>query len=441
MRRISGHRATITVGGLFVLGLASGSWVGTAAVARATDPYAGLDRFARMFTAIESDYVVPVEGETLLDAAVAGMVEQLDPHSRWMSASAVEALTADAAGNTTGFGLEVGRTRDGVVVLKVLPGSPAAREGLQRGDRILAIDGSMLDGASLDDVKKLFDGSEGQESDLEILREGWEAPQHVQTAREQVHLPATEGSLLAGDVMYVRLIDFQTDAADELMADITRLQQKADTKWAGLILDLRDNTGGLLSEAVQVTDLFLDEGPIVSVRGRRDGVTSYDATPGGVPADLPVAVLINGLSASASEIVAGALQDTHRAVLVGSQSYGKGSVQQLYRNPDGSALKLTVARYHRPSGAAIEAREGLVPDVPVEGSHTQGPRAQIEARLAALDVDADERAAITGLLADLEEREPSPPRIPWSRPPDERLPGDPVVQAALDALRAKAPDR
>jgi carboxyl-terminal processing protease len=436
MRRYSPHRATFTVGGLFVLGLLAGSYVGTAAVARATDPYAGLDRFARMLTAIESDYVEPLEGETLLDAAVAGMVEELDPHSRWMSARAVEALEADSAGHTTGFGLEVGRTPDGVVVLKVLPGSPAAREGLQRGDRILAIDGEPLEAASFDEVKQLFDGDQGQASEMEVLRDGWEAPQQVRTAREQVHVPATESGLLEGDVMYVRLIDFQQRAAAELEADLTRLQEQAEVPWAGLILDLRDNTGGLLGEAVGVTDLFLDEGVIVSVRGRRDGVTTHTATPGGVPSELPVAVLINGMSASASEIVAGALQDTGRAVLIGTPSYGKGSVQQLYRNPDGSALKLTVARYHRPSGAPIEARKGLVPDLEVEPDHDQGPRALLLERLGALDVDPEERAVLQDLLEDLPERDPGTPKIPWSLPLDQRLPEDPVVQAALETLRS-----
>ncbi|MEZ4321411.1 MAG: S41 family peptidase [Myxococcota bacterium] len=437
MKRTPAHRATVTVSGLFLVGLLVGSWVGRAAVARATDPYAGLDRFARMLTAIEADYVEPLEGEALLDAAVAGMVEELDPHSRWMSASAVQELEADAAGNTTGFGLEVGRTPSGVVVLKVLPGSPAAREGLQRGDRILAIDGEALEGASLEQVRQLFDGTTGQESELEVLREGWEAPQHVHTAREQMHLPATEGVLLDGDVMYVRLIDFQKDAATEVLAEVDRLQASASRKWAGLVLDLRDNTGGLLNEAVAVTDLFLDDGVIVSVRGRRDGVTTYEATPGGLPSDLRVAVLINGLSASASEIVAGALQDTHRATLVGSPSYGKGSVQQLYRNADGSALKLTVARYHRPSGAPIEARKGLEPDVLVETTVQQGPRARIEARLALLEVDDAERELLHGLLADLEEPRTAPQRISWSSPVEERAPADAAVKAAVGALTAR----
>ncbi len=434
MRRYSPHRATFTVGGLFLFGLLAGSYVGTAAVARATDPYAGLDRFARMLTAIETDYVEPMEGEALLDAAVAGMVDELDPHSRWMSATAVQALEADAAGHTTGFGLEVGRTQQGVVVLKVLPGSPAAREGLQRGDKILTIDGEPLEAASFDHVKELFAGDDGQASEMQVLRDGWEAPQRVRPKREQVHLPATESGLLAGDVMYVRLIDFQQEAATELEADLQRLQGLASTPWAGLILDLRDNTGGLLGEAVGVTDLFIDEGVIVSVRGRRDGVTTHTATVGGVPQELPIAVLINGMSASASEIVAGALQDTGRATLVGTPSYGKGSVQQLYRNPDGSALKLTVARYHRPSGAPIEARKGLVPDLHVEPDRAQGPRALLQERLGQLDVDPDERAALQDLLEDLQERDPAVPRIPWSLPLEERTSGDPVVQAALQHI-------
>jgi len=439
MRRTSPHRATITVSGLFLLGLALGSWAGRAAVARATDPYAGLDRFARMLTAIESDYVEPLEAEVLLDAAVGGMVDELDPHSRWMSIRAVRDLEADAAGRSTGFGLEVGREPAGVVILKVVPGSPAAREGLQRGDRILAIDGEPLQGASIDQVKKLFSGPSGKRSELEILREGWSAPQRIETAREQVHLPATESVLLDGNILYSRLIDFQVDAANELRADIERLGDLAEPGLEGVVLDLRDNTGGLLTEAVQVTDLFLDEGVIVSVRSRRAGVTTYSAKTGGLGPDIPVVVLINGMSASASEIVAGAIQDTQRGLLIGTPSYGKGSVQQLYRNSDGSALKLTVARYHRPSGEPIQAREGLEPDIVVRSSAEVGPRARLREHLAALEVEEAERAVINALVEDLEERDPVPIHIAWSRPIEERAPTDPVIQAGIEAIRNWAP--
>lgn len=436
MERTAPHRATIAVTGLFLMGLCLGTWTGRAAVARATDPYAGLERFARVLTAIEADYVEPIDGEVLLDGAMDGMVKRLDPHSRWMSAEAVAALDADSDGSATGFGLEVGRSDEGVVVLKVLPGSPAEREGLTRGDRILRIDGQPLAGMDLDGVKALFDGDRGQRADIEVLRPGWEAPQVVHPRRDEVHVPATESALLAGDVMYVRVVDFQRDGALELERDVRALQDAATRKWAGLILDLRDNTGGLLDEAVGVVDLFVDEGSIVSVQGRRDGSAVHRATPGGFPADLQVVVLVNGLSASASEIVAGALRDAGRATLVGSRTYGKGSVQQLYRNADGSALKLTVAQYLLPSGAPIPARQGLLPDHVVEPARADGPRARLHARILALPIDDPERADLLALLDALEERDPPEPRIPWSADPPTRAQVDPVVRRALELFTA-----
>lgn len=456
----------MAVTGLFVVGLLLGSWTGRAAVARAVDPYTGLDRFARVLAAIEADYVEPVDGDELLDAALDGMVGRLDPHSRWMSASAVAELDADAEGSATGFGVEVGQVDDGVVVIRVLPGSPAEREGLTRGDRILGIDGTPLAGMDLDGVRALFDGDRGQRADLEVLRDGWQSPKTLSARREQVHVPAIESALLAGDVMYVRVVDFQRGGAAELDRDVRAMQERATVKWAGLILDLRDNTGGLLDEAVAVTDLFIDEGPVVSVRGRPDGagvspdspdgrgesvrspdgvgespplgsgeITVHRATAGGFPPELPVVVLVNGMSASASEIVAGALRETGRAQLVGSATYGKGSVQQLYRNPDGSALKLTVAEYLLPSGATIPARQGLVPDHVAGPTSPEGPRAMLHDRLQALPIGAPERDELLALLDGLEERDPPMPRVPWQVPVDQRSEQDPALRKALDLVR------
>lgn len=422
------------VAGLFLGGLLMGSWAGRAAVARATHPYSGLERFARMLTAIEVDYVEQRRSEILLDAAVQGMVDDLDPHSRWMSAEAVRELEADADGSAIGFGIDVGMKEGGVVVLDVLPGSPAEREGLKTGDRILSIDGVELDGLRLSEIEGHFQGGRGEPSDLEVLREGWEAPLRVATQRDSIRVPATEAALMPGDVMYVRIVDFQRGCAEEFAEDVARLQAAAATPWAGLVVDLRDNTGGLLDEAVGVVDLFLEDGPIVSVRGRRRGEETHPATPGAFPQAMPVVLLVDGLTASASEIVAGALQETGRAKLVGTRTYGKGSVQQLYRNPDGSALKLTVARYHLPSGEPIRAREGLTPDVRIEDVQRGSVRERLRTELATLELQPQRREELLALVDALEERPTRTTRRSWTMPVSDRAVSDPVVGAALDLL-------
>jgi carboxyl-terminal processing protease len=402
-------------------------------VARATEPYDGLERFARMLTAIESDYVESRHADQLLDAAVDGMVSRLDPHSRWMSAEAVAALEADAEGEAVGFGLELAVKEGAVVVLDVEPDSPAQSQGVQPGDRILSIDGVGLQGLPLAEVEDHFEGDHGQPAALEILREGWDRPQRLAAARGAVRTPGTESALF-GDVAYVRIVDFQRDCAHELGLDLARLTVEADGSLRGVILDLRDNTGGLLSEAVAVADHFLDEGPIVSVRGRSRSPEVHEATPGGIPADVPVRVLVDGLTASASEIVAGALQTTGRARLVGRRTYGKGSVQQLYRNPDGSALKLTVARYHLPNGAPITSKEGLQPDVFVAGGPDAGTRELLRKELLGLDLPADRREQLLHLLEGLQDRPSKRVRHDWRLSVEERGTRDPDVLHALADL-------
>lgn len=426
MRPIAPHRATATVAGLFLVGVLVGSWVGRAAVARATDPYAGLERFARVLTAIEVDYVEPVATEDLIDAAIDGMVDELDPHSRWMSAEAVAELRADTDGQQTGFGVELARVDGGIQIEKVLPESPAEREGLMAGDRLLAIDGVRLAGMELAEVEARMSGERGEISELEVLREGWKEPQKLSTHRDTVKIPALETQRL-DDLLYVRFIDFQRGSARDLTH---ALAEHDDLR--GLVLDLRDNTGGLLDEAVGVVDLFLDEGTIVSVRGRKDGMKAHHASSKTPARDLPVAILTNHYSASASEIVAGALQEAGRAVLVGSPTYGKGSVQQLYRNTDGSALKLTVARYHLPSGKTIPAGQGLTPDIAVDQTN-QRPSEQLITRLRALHLEEEEELlALVGTLRDPKDKGVA---VRWSLDPVERAQVDPVIRAAVEHLR------
>lgn len=395
MPSLSPHKATAWVSMLFAVGLFAGTSAGKLAVDRATARYVPLEPLVRVLEAVEDDYVEEIDGEALLDAAIRGVVQDLDPHSRWMTADAAHSLRADADGIAPGFGIEVEVCETGLSVIAVRGDSAAAREGLSTGDRLLAIDGVSLVGVSVAEAQRRFKGEFGEIANLEVMREGWASPRVLATAREAVPVEALEVAEIGSDALYVRFIDFQRGAADELRA---LLLAPRPVPIRRLVLDLRDNTGGLLSEAVGVADLFVSQGTIVSVESRHTAPETYVATSESVPDDLSIALLVNGYSASASEIVAGVVQESGRGILVGSRTYGKGSVQQLYRHPDGAALKLTVARYHLPSGASITPRDGLVPDVVV------GPGTRNGA-------------------------------VRWSIPVAERHERDPVVAAALDALR------
>ncbi len=423
--------------GVFLLGIVCGALTGRAAVARAQDPYARLDLFARVLGTIQRDYVDAVDTERLVDAAIRGMVKELDSQSRWLDGEQLQALRDDAEGATNGFGIEVTRTDEGVAIVAVLPDSPAARHGLSEGDKILAIDGQPLAGLELAEIEDYFEGARGESAVLDVLREGWQEPRQVETERDRVRRETVHGELLPGAVAYVRLAQFQEAVAKDLEAEVHHLARDVGGVGAlqGLILDLRDDPGGLLSEAVGVCDLFLDEGPIVSTRDRSGEDELHTATPGGFPQSLAVVVLVNGMSASASEIVAGALQDTGRGLLVGEHTYGKGTVQEVYQHTADTALKLTVGRYYTPSGEPVAASEGRVPDhvVPYPREATTK-----EALVAALGSSAtlpeEERRALLALVEELPDTDPPRPSIPWDRPARERLEADPQLAAAWDLL-------
>lgn len=440
MQRESPSHATLFATGLFVGGLLCGALAGRAAVARAQDPYAHLDLFARVLTTIQQDYVEPIPTEVLVGAAIHGMVDELDNQSRWLDSDQLQDLRDDAEGTTTGLGIEVLPSERGVEIVSVLPDSPAQRDGLAEGDRILEVDGEALAGLDLGQIRERFEGGRGEPTELTILRQGWEGPRTISTVRDRVHRDSVSSQLLPGRIAYVRLTQFQEGSSDDLYAEVEHLAKPSgglDTL-GGLVVDLRDNPGGLLSEAVAVSDLFLDEGVIVSTRGR-DGAAEevHRATMGGFPSDLAVVLLINGMSASASEIVAGALQDTHRAELVGERSYGKGTVQQVYLHatPEDAALKLTVGRYYTPSGAPVAAAEGRMPDHEVPYPRVPTAVDTLRDRIGALAIAPTEQAELLALLAQVDPPTPPRARIPWDEPVTERIASDPQLTRALALLK------
>jgi carboxyl-terminal processing protease len=343
--------------------------------------YPKLDRFARALALIEREYVRPVDGEELIDGALAGMAQVLDPHSEYLSADDAAMLLQDIDGRFGGVGLVVvlGRdpTRpDGIVleIRDVIAGSPAAKQGLAKGDVVLAIDGRPVGSfGDLEDAIRVVRGEPGTRVTL-VVQRGEAAPSELSLVREAIDAPSVEAIALGEGLAHVRLRDFSSSAARDLEASLDGLRREGELR--GIVLDLRDNGGGLLQQAVLVADLFLDRGDIVRTRGRQGVlIDRASALPGGAGKDLAVVVLVNKGTASASEIVAGALQDHRRAIVVGERTYGKGSVQTPFRLQGGGLLKLTTALYYTPRDRVIQA-SGIGPDVEVDAR----PHAVVDSR-------------------------------------------------------------
>ena len=400
---------------------------------RSDDPYAPLDRFARVYTDIERNYVEEVDPDRLITAAIVGMTDELDRHSRWLDEASFHALEEETEGRYEGIGVEVRDVDDGALVVRVLPGGPAARDGVKAGDRIVAVDGKDITEADLDETSRLMKGPRGSRVVLSVVRDG--SPVQIETLRDRIDVAPVVAAALPGDIAYVRLVGFQDGAAAEVQRALKTARR--DGVDGGLILDLRDNPGGLLGEAVRVVDLFVDEGPIVTTRGRVEGEQVLGATRGGFPPDMPVVVLVNGGSASASEVVTGALQDLGRATIIGTRTYGKGSVQTLF-NRDGGGPKLTTARYFTPAGTPVTALEGRQPDEVVRHPTELGPKEALRARLAMLD--HAERADLLALVDKLPDDPAVEPVIAWDAPMDSRLRTDPQLRAALRALGVEPPE-
>ena len=328
-------------------------------------PFEPLSIFARALAYVEVSYVEPIDQKTLVYGAIRGLADSLDPHSVFLDPEEYQILRSDAEGRFAGVGVEVS-TRDGwLTILSVFDGGPAAEAGLRPGDRFLSIEGEDARDVRLYDAVRWIRGEPGTEVTVSIRREGQEEALERTLTRAFIEVDPIEMKVLDGGVVYLRIKAFQDGAtrqlSDTLDEAVVALRKGGGVQ--GLLLDLRDNGGGLLHEAVGVSDEFLSSGVVVSTRGRGGEMMSqYSARRAGTRPKWPMVVLINENTASASEIVAGALRDHKRAVLVGVRSFGKGSVQNVFELPGGSALKLTTYRYYAPSGSSIQA-EGISPDL------------------------------------------------------------------------------
>lgn len=331
-------------------------------------PFEPLSIFARAFAYIEVSYVEPIDQKTLVYGAIQGLADSLDPHSVFLDPEEYQILRSDAEGRFAGVGVEVS-TRDGwLTILSVFDGGPAAKAGLRPGDRFLSIEGEDARDVRLYDAVRRIRGKPGTPVTVSIRRKGQAEALERTLTRAFIEVDPIDMQVLDDGVVYVRIKAFQDGAArqlsDALDEAVVQLRKRGGIR--GLLLDLRDNGGGLLHEAIGVSDEFLSAGVIVSTRGRGgETISQYSARRAGTRPKWPMVVLINENTASASEIVAGALRDHKRAVLVGVRSFGKGSVQNVFELPGGSALKLTTYRYYAPLGSSIQA-EGISPDLVAE---------------------------------------------------------------------------
>ena len=362
---------------LFILPIPQGIGAG-AASGNTAETYKELNLFGDVFEKVRSDYVDDVSDDTLVEGAINGMLTSLDPHSNYLNAKNFTDMKVQTRGEFGGLGIEVSmenRADQGGVADR----RHAGRAGLKPGDLITHLDGTPVQGLSLPEAVEKMRGPENSEVTLKIRRTGRD-PFDVKLVRAKIKIQSVRSHLEGDSIGYIRITSFNEQTDVGLGNAMKNLKQQAGNKLAGVILDLRNNPGGLLDQAVAVSDAFLEKGEIVSTRGRRaDDAQRYNAHAGDISGGLPLAVLINGGSASASEIVAGALQDHHRAILIGTRSFGKGSVQTIIPLPGHGAMRLTTARYYTPSGRSIQAR-GIDPDIIVEAAKIERPAGETDAK-------------------------------------------------------------
>jgi carboxyl-terminal processing protease len=320
--------------------------------------------FADVFNQVRASYVEEVDDKTLLENAIRGMLAGLDPHSTYLDAESFEDLQTNTSGEFGGLGLEVGMENGFVKVIAPIDDTPAQRGGIEAGDLIIKLDNKPVKGMSLNQAVEAMRGPKGSAIELTIVREGVAQPFTLTLKRDIIKVRSVRSRELEAGFGYIRIAQFQNGTGEEFRKALAQLKGKGALK--GLVLDLRNNPGGVLQSSVEVADAFIRDGLIVYTEGRLPNSKSqFSAQPDDLAAGVPLVVLINGGSASASEIVAGALQDHKRAVIMGTDSFGKGSVQSIVPLSENSAIKLTTARYYTPNGRSIQA-QGIVPDIVVE---------------------------------------------------------------------------
>lgn len=384
-----------------------------AATASQAVPLDEIRRYVTVFNAVRAAYVEPVSDTQLMQSAIRGLLLELDPHSSYLDAEQAAAFDEQSRGAYEGIGVEVQTLKDKVLrVIAPIDGSPAAEAGVQAGDLIVAVDGRPM--ASIIDAEPLR-GPAGSSVTLGVRRQGQDKELSIVVQRQTIRLSSVRSHMLEPGYGYVRISTFQTDTAADFSNQVKQLQEQAGSALQGLVLDLRSNPGGLLTAAVQIADELLDEGAIVSTRGRLGSSDSaFSATAGQLLPGTAVMVLVDAGSASASEVLAAALADNHRARIIGSRTFGKGSVQSVLPLDNGDSIKLTTARYYTPNGRSIQA-VGIAPDIVLK---PQGEP---------LDAGNYREAGLSGHLQGEDEQE--------QQPGGDFLPGPRPIEQALQALK------
>jgi len=338
---------------------------GTKSESGYSDTYKQLSLFGDVFERVRSEYVEEVDDKTLIEYALNGMLSNLDPHSSYLSEEKFKDMRVETSGEFGGLGIEVTMENGLVKVVSPIDDTPAYRAGIQAGDYIVKIDEDAVMGMTLSEAVDKMRGKVGSTIDLSIARKGEESQMEITLVRDIIQIKSVRHEIKE-NVGYIRVTTFSQKTAPGVRKAVNEISKELGDNLIGYVLDLRNNPGGLLNQAIEVADVFLDKGEIVSQRGRYEEDTERNnATPGDMTNGLPIVVLVNGGSASASEIVAGALQDHKRGIVMGTQSFGKGSVQTVMPLPGNGAMRLTTARYYTPSGRSIQAK-GITPDIIVE---------------------------------------------------------------------------
>ncbi len=354
-------------------------------------PLDELRTFTGVLDAVKQDYVEPVKDKDLLENAIRGMLSNLDPHSAFLDAEAFQDLQIGTSGEFGGLGIEVGQDDGFLKVIAPIDDTPAQRAGIRSGDLIIRLDDTSVKGMPLSDAIQRMRGKPNTAITLTIVREGVRKPLKIKLIREVIQVRSVKSRLLEPGFGYLRITQFQAKTAQNLRQALQEIEQQNKGPLRGVVLDLRNNPGGVLNGAVDVADDFLEEGAIVQTKGRGNGSDqSFKATPGDLLKGVPLVVLVNGGSASASEIVAGALQDHRRALILGERTFGKGSVQTILPLGNGTAVKLTTARYYTPNGRSIQA-EGIEPDIKLKSL-------KVATGTDGIDSDSVKEADLTGHL-------------------------------------------
>jgi carboxyl-terminal processing protease len=428
-KRIGNFKIVLVIFAVFLIGVLIGSGQSQKVSALSNSMYEDLKVLTDVIGLIQKDYVEETKSKDLVYGAIKGMLETLDPHSAFMPPNMFKEMQEETKGRFEGLGIEI-TIKDGILtVVSPIEDTPAYKAGILAGDQIIKIDGESTKNFTLMDSVKRLRGPRGTKVTITIMREGFTKPRDFTLVRDVIPVRSVRHELLEKNYGYIRLSQFQEKTDGEFEKAMKALEEESKGTLKGLVLDLRNNPGGLLDQAIKISDRFIDSGLIVSVEGRKeDQKMKFYAQPGGNFSRYPLVVLVNGGSASGAEIVAGAIQDQGRGILVGTQTFGKGSVQTIIPLKDGSGLRLTTARYYTPSGRSIQAK-GIVPDIIVKPSR---PEEEKEVVIPKLPTEKD----LERHLMDAEKGAPKEKEKPKKEEVKEKKPVDHQLERALELLKS-----